>query len=564
MTDKKKRENVDYALSGYTGGFYKGTPGHKPSILFKIASLDDEFKEVFEDYEVDETNSSTERVRKYYRRHPEKVKQYLRKTTKDRVARNRDRQKAIKKYGKSKMKNHDVHHPSGAQNGNWRLAKKDHGPDKKDKKSKKKSPAPTPSPTPTPTRKDRTPSTPTYSPPKPTPAPTITVGVVYWGATADGMCGFNVDPFWTTPECGTSLSKGCKLYTDSELTQEYSTDGYVIQSPGALEYWDYSDGVIQGGSHSCNTSIDLGNESIITESINKEIVHRIKTLLTKVFKDPVTGERISVRQALKTKRGSKTRVTALRLLRKTLVGEFEKGDDKQDVEELGKYLYTRDYTKFELDKISDEYINNSDIKQKFQGLASSEDEFKYELTNSIVDVLSIKELRILHNSTVPEVLQSDAPENILRTMKTDIDNEVQRVLQAVKDKDRLPMPIIIKTSDGIVLFDGDVKLSALASVGLTMPVRVLLHDKNQPKKQKKNRSSEKSSKKKRKKKDSELLKRILSMKITNPETGNMIKIDTAMDYDKTHPAHQLALHMIRHYMAGVSTRAGKPKTKTYD
>jgi hypothetical protein len=149
-------------------------------------------------------------------------------------------------------------------------------------------------------------------------------------------------------------------------------------------------------------------------------------------------------------------------------------------------------------------------------------------------------------------------------MKTDIDNEVQRVLQAVKDKDRLPMPIIIKTSDGIVLFDGDVKLSALASVGLTMPVRVLLHDKNQPKKQKKNRSSEKSSKKKRKKKDSELLKRILSMKITNPETGNMIKIDTAMDYDKTHPAHQLALHMIRHYMAGVSTRAGKPKTKTYD
>jgi len=80
---------------------------------------------------VDEAMSSTERVRRYYRRHPEKVRKYLKDTVKDRVARNRDRAKAIKKYGKKKMKNHDVHHPNGAQNGNWKLAKKDHGRDKK-------------------------------------------------------------------------------------------------------------------------------------------------------------------------------------------------------------------------------------------------------------------------------------------------------------------------------------------------------------------------------------------------------------------------------------------------
>ena len=78
-----------------------------------------------------EEKSSTERVRRYYRRHPEKVRKYLKKTQNDRVARNRDRRKAVKKYGKSKMKNHDVHHPNGAQNGNWKLAKKDHGRDKK-------------------------------------------------------------------------------------------------------------------------------------------------------------------------------------------------------------------------------------------------------------------------------------------------------------------------------------------------------------------------------------------------------------------------------------------------
>lgn len=79
----------------------------------------------------DEADSSTERVRRYYKRHPEKVRKYLKKTQDDRVARNRDRRKAVEKHGKAKMKNHDVHHPNGAQNGNWKLAKKDHGRDKK-------------------------------------------------------------------------------------------------------------------------------------------------------------------------------------------------------------------------------------------------------------------------------------------------------------------------------------------------------------------------------------------------------------------------------------------------
>ena len=88
--------------------------------------------------QITEADSSTERVRRYYKRHPGKVKAYLRKTQDDRVARNRDRKKAEKKYGESKMKNHDVHHPNGAQNGNWRLAKKDHGRDKKEKKNETK------------------------------------------------------------------------------------------------------------------------------------------------------------------------------------------------------------------------------------------------------------------------------------------------------------------------------------------------------------------------------------------------------------------------------------------
>jgi hypothetical protein len=82
---------------------------------------------------VSEEETSTARVRKYYKKNPGKVKAYLKKTQDDRVARNRDRRKMVKKHGKSKMKNHDVHHPNGPQNGGARLAKKDHGPDKKKK-----------------------------------------------------------------------------------------------------------------------------------------------------------------------------------------------------------------------------------------------------------------------------------------------------------------------------------------------------------------------------------------------------------------------------------------------
>ena len=87
-----------------------------------------------DDYQLkpqDEALSSTERMRRYNKRHPEKVRKYLRDTVKDRVKRNGDRAKAVKKYGKKKMKNHDVHHPNGPNGGSWRLAKKDHGRDKK-------------------------------------------------------------------------------------------------------------------------------------------------------------------------------------------------------------------------------------------------------------------------------------------------------------------------------------------------------------------------------------------------------------------------------------------------
>ena len=47
-----------------------------------------------------------------------------------------------------------------------------------------------------------------------------------------------------------------------------------------------------------------------------------------------------------------------------------------------------------------------------------------------------------------------------------------------------------------------------------------------------------------------------------PNLGNQIKIDTAMDYDRLHPAHKIAMGVIRQHMRGLSNRAGIPKNRT--
>jgi hypothetical protein len=82
-------------------------------------------------------NKNTAATRRYNARHPAKVKAYLRKTTKARVARNKARRQAVKKHGKSYMANKDVHHPNGTSSKKTRIVKKDHGPDKKKRRKKK-------------------------------------------------------------------------------------------------------------------------------------------------------------------------------------------------------------------------------------------------------------------------------------------------------------------------------------------------------------------------------------------------------------------------------------------
>jgi hypothetical protein len=78
---------------------------------------------------LDEAMSSTERMRRYNKKHPEKVKQNLKKTQDDRVARNKAHNNKTEEYGTELMRNKDVHHPNGVKNGKEKIVKKDHGRD---------------------------------------------------------------------------------------------------------------------------------------------------------------------------------------------------------------------------------------------------------------------------------------------------------------------------------------------------------------------------------------------------------------------------------------------------
>lgn len=70
-------------------------------------------------------------TKRYRKEHPEKVREYNRKTSKERAARNAARAEFEDKYGKIKTQGKEVHHvnsnPKDNSKKNLRLKKKGHG-----------------------------------------------------------------------------------------------------------------------------------------------------------------------------------------------------------------------------------------------------------------------------------------------------------------------------------------------------------------------------------------------------------------------------------------------------
>lgn len=308
-----------------------------------------------------------------------------------------------------------------------------------------------------------------------------------------------------------------------------------------------------------------------TKKVMPGMVGKAKSIMGNKIKNPDTGRMIYVASALKMDRQSDVYKAARAMVDSAIRTKPTKKEttetvitENTDSTKLNLYVFVREFNDEELSAEVREYFEDEDTFKAFPDLAKNADQLVGMIKDAPTVTLSTKELKKLYHSDVPDVIASKMPRKIIQKIAEKDKESVTSLLKAVKAEEELPMPVVIKFPQGHFLFSGNKRLSILAAIGMTMPVKLLVYTKNpqidlgteQPSVKKINPEDPVD-----KKANKDIMNRILQMKITNPETGNMIKVDTAMDYNKNHPAHKVALNMIRQHMRGVSSRAGIPKNK---
>jgi len=289
-----------------------------------------------------------------------------------------------------------------------------------------------------------------------------------------------------------------------------------------------------------------------------------RSVLTQKIKNQKTGREILVATALKYPEDAPVRKAAERLVQQA-IAKSRRGKKKQEViseaidsDKLKVYLHVRDFTDEELAEEVEEYFDNEKTFRAFPDLAEDRKQLIKMIKDADEEVLTTDELLQLTNSDVGDILKSDNPKQLLVKIAKENQKDLPRLKKALSGKQDLPMPIVIKHPDGYYLMAGNTRLSLLAVKGYTIPVKVLVYDKpallapvTAPPQKPEARQN----------KAKEMFEKLLKMRVRNPETNNYIKIDTAMDYNKQHPAHKLAMNTIRQHMRGLSNRAGVPKNR---
>lgn len=344
-----------------------------------------------------------------------------------------------------------------------------------------------------------------------------------------------------------------KPYVKEEYKSGYRQTGYVWIKPMIENKKTLSGAQIRHifGNKQYSERAKQEIFSKLYRSFDSEVFEMLQTVSTKSEED-----RILTMQHKQNKESSSENSTSL----------LENVDNTTQPE-LQKYTSIRTFTTDDLKRAIDEYFKNEKTYTKFPNLAKGKAEFLSKIKNGTKEILTIDQLMKLDNSDVSTVLASKTPTDVIKKLASTIGVEkFKNVLEAIKNKEKLPLPIVIQSDDEYYLLDGNTRLSALAAMRQTMPVLIINYsDKSPtdttPTSDKKDAPDDDD--KVNRQKNKEMLEKLLQMKITNPKTGNLIKLDTAMDYDKTHPAHTMALNMIRYYMKDFSSRAGVAKKLTY-
>ena len=150
---------------------------------------------------------------------------------------------------------------------------------------------------------------------------------------------------------------------------------------------------------------------------------------------------------------------------------------KNPSNKLKLYSQTRPFTAGEIVDAVGEYFENEYTYNMFPKLASTPDELAEMIRNSPTVVLTKSQLKSLENSDVEEMFGSKDPQKTLYDMMSQQDRvaDLNRILDGIEEKANLPMPIVIKHSNGYYLMGGNSRLSALAAAGYTMPVKLLTY-----------------------------------------------------------------------------------------
>jgi hypothetical protein len=145
--------------------------------------------------------------------------------------------------------------------------------------------------------------------------------------------------------------------------------------------------------------------------------------------------------------------------------------------ELKVYPYTREFLPDELDNEVGEYFNTQKTFNSFPNLVKTPLELSKMLRDAPPTVLNKKILISLENSDVGDVLTSKNPLAHSKQIAKENNRDINRILRGIQNKTALPMPIVIKHSNGYYLLGGNTRLCAMAGVGYTMPVKLLTYNK---------------------------------------------------------------------------------------
>jgi hypothetical protein len=352
------------------------------------------------------------------------------------------------------------------------------------------------------------------------------------------------------------LGKYFKLYEDDAQLTGYRESGYVWNIP-TLEGKKLLTGMQIRHILGSSNYTDRAKKEIFTKlygAFDSELFE----MMIKVCEKSEQDRQITAQHKEKKER---RRIEKEERVNSKFVSIFETKNDSQ----LEVYTDTRDFTDEELQELPTEYFKNEKTFKSFPDLAKTSDELIKLIQDADNSLLLREELEKLYNSELPLLLRSNKPRKVIAALAEKDKEPVKETLLTIKAAEKLVRPVVIKFPKGYYLLSGNITLSCLAATGKTIEVKLLIYDKPPiPPLQKGSISANKIAggpEGEKKPYDKELFKRVLQMRITNPETGNMIKIDTAMDYKKTHPAHLIALNTIRQNMQGVSSRAGVAKNK---